>query len=103
MYIGSTDSRGLHHLVYEIVDNAVDEALSGYGNEINVTIQKDNSICVADSGRGMPTGMHASGIPTVEVILLSYMRVVSLAKVAIKLQADSMGWVPVLLMPYRSG
>ena len=68
MYIGSTDSRGLHHLVYEIVDNAVDEALSGYGNEINVTIQKDNSICVADSGRGMPTGMHASGIPTVEVI-----------------------------------
>ena len=91
MYIGSTDSRGLHHLVYEIVDNAVDEALSGYGNEINVTIQKDNSICVADSGRGMPTGMHASGIPTVEVILLSYMRVVSLAKVAIKLQADSMG------------
>ncbi|MGC3391272.1 ATP-binding protein, partial [Enterococcus faecalis] len=57
----------LHHLVYEIVDNAVDEALSGYGNEINETIQKDNSICVADSGRGMPTGMHATGIPTVEV------------------------------------
>ena len=51
----------------------------------------------------MPTGMHASGIPTVEVILLSYMRVVSLVKVAIKLQADSMGWVPVLLMPYLSG
>ncbi|WP_165005900.1 MULTISPECIES: DNA topoisomerase IV subunit B [unclassified Enterococcus] len=68
MYIGSTDSRGLHHLVYEIVDNAVDEALSGYGNEIDVTIHEDSSITVADSGRGMPVGMHASGIPTVEVI-----------------------------------
>lgn len=68
MYIGSTDSRGLHHLVYEIVDNAVDEALSGYGNEIGVTIHEDNSITVVDSGRGMPVGMHASGIPTVEVI-----------------------------------
>lgn len=68
MYIGSTDSRGLHHLVYEIVDNAVDEALSGYGNEISVTLQKDNSITINDSGRGMPVGMHASGIPTVEVI-----------------------------------
>ncbi|WP_275296277.1 DNA topoisomerase IV subunit B [Enterococcus durans] len=68
MYIGSTDSRGLHHLVYEIVDNAVDEALSGYGNEIGVTIHEDNSITVVDSGRGMPVGTHASGIPTVEVI-----------------------------------
>lgn len=68
MYIGSTDSKGLHHLVYEIVDNAVDEALSGYGNQIDVTIHTDDSITVVDYGRGMPVGMHASGIPTVEVI-----------------------------------
>lgn len=69
MYIGSTDSRGLHHLVYEIVDNAVDEALSGYGDEINVTIEADNAITVQDHGRGMPAGMHASGKPTPEVIM----------------------------------
>ena len=68
MYIGSTDSRGLHHLVYEIFDNAVDEALSGYGKEINVIIHKDDSITVVDNGRGMPVGMHSMGIPTVEVI-----------------------------------
>ena len=69
MYIGSTDSRGLHHLVYEIVDNAVDEALSGYGDEIIVTIEADNAITVQDHGRGMPVGMHASGKPTPEVIM----------------------------------
>ena len=69
MYIGSTDGRGLHHLVWEIVDNSIDEALSGYGDNIQVTIGKDNSIKVADHGRGMPTGMHASGRPTTEVIL----------------------------------
>ena len=68
MYIGSTDSRGLHHLVYEIVDNAVDEALSGYGNEINVTIQKIIVFVLQTLAAEMPTGMHASGIPTVEVI-----------------------------------
>lgn len=69
MYIGSTDSRGLHHLVYEIVDNSVDEALAGYGDQIIVTIHNDGSISVADKGRGMPTGMHKLGIPTPEVIL----------------------------------
>jgi topoisomerase IV subunit B len=69
MYIGSTDSRGLHHLVYEIVDNSVDEALGGFGDQIIVKIHKDNSISVNDRGRGMPTGMHKTGKPTPEVIL----------------------------------
>lgn len=68
MYIGSTDATGLHHLVWEIVDNAVDEALSGFGEKISVTLNKNGSVSVADNGRGMPTGKHAMGIPTVQVI-----------------------------------
>ena len=69
MYIGSTDERGLHHLIWEIVDNAVDEALAGYGNTITVTLKKDNSIIVSDEGRGVPTGINKdTGKSTPEVI-----------------------------------
>ena len=68
MYIGSTDSRGLHQLIWEIVDNALDEKMSGFGDKITVTVHKDNSIRVADNGRGIPPGRHSSGKSTPEVI-----------------------------------
>ena len=68
MYIGSTDKRGLHHLVWEIVDNSIDEAINGFGNRIKIILHADNSISVVDEGRGLPVGMHASGKPTPEVI-----------------------------------
>lgn len=68
MYIGATDSKGLHHLVWEIVDNAIDEALNGYGDEITITLEKDGSVTVEDHGRGMPVGKHKSGVSTLQVI-----------------------------------
>ncbi len=68
MYIGSTDKRGLHHLVWEIVDNAIDEAINGFGKEIKITLHKDKSISIEDFGRGVPVGMHESGKSTPEVI-----------------------------------
>ena len=68
MYIGSTDKRGLHHLIWEIVDNAIDEAINGFGDYIKITMNKDGSISVEDHGRGVPTGKHKSGKSTPEVI-----------------------------------
>nr|WP_309544578.1 DNA topoisomerase IV subunit B [Xianfuyuplasma coldseepsis] len=68
MYIGSTDARGLHHLVWEIVDNSIDEVLAGFGTEIRVTIKEDNSIEVSDNGRGVPVGLHESGKTAIEII-----------------------------------
>ena len=69
MYIGSTSERGLHHLVYEVVDNSIDEALAGYCTHVDVTIEEDDSITVVDNGRGIPVDMHESGKPAVEVVL----------------------------------
>ena len=68
MYIGSTDKRGLHHLIWEIVDNSIDEAINGYGDRIIITLHKDGSVSIEDFGRGVPVGMHASGVSTPEVI-----------------------------------
>ena len=68
MYIGSTDKRGLHHLAWEIIDNSIDEISNGYGDYIKIVIHKDNSLTISDNGRGVPVGMHSSGISTPEVI-----------------------------------
>ncbi|KAA0024953.1 DNA topoisomerase (ATP-hydrolyzing) subunit B [Antrihabitans cavernicola] len=69
MYIGSTGERGLHHLIWEVVDNSVDEAMAGYATKVDVTLLEDGGVQVVDDGRGIPVGMHASGVPTVEVVM----------------------------------
>ena len=83
MYIGSTSRKGLNHLIYEIVDNSVDEHLAGECDTIHVTLEKDGSCTVEDNGRGIPVGMHAKGVPAA----LHFTQVVSLMTVSIKLPA----------------
>lgn len=68
MYIGSTDSKGLHQLLWEIIDNSIDEVLSGYGDNIRVIIHKGNTVEVQDNGRGIPIGLHKTGVPTPQVV-----------------------------------
>jgi len=69
MYIGSTSERGLHHMVWEVVDNGVDEAMAGHASRVDVTLLPDGGVEVSDDGRGIPVAMHATGIPTVDVVM----------------------------------
>ncbi|MDT7740612.1 MAG: gyrase subunit, partial [Mycobacterium sp.] len=69
MYIGSTGERGLHHLIWEVVDNAVDEAMAGYATQVDVKILHDGGVQVTDDGRGIPVAMHSTGVPTVDVVM----------------------------------
>ena len=90
MYIGDTDSKGMHHLLWEILDNAVDEAVNGYANRITVTVCEDNSMIVTDNGRGMPVDIHPDKkISGVELI---FTQAVSLTTKAIRSQAGSTVW-----------
>lgn len=102
MYIGSTSKEGLHHLVWEIVDNSIDEALAGFATHIEVFIEKDNSITVVDDGRGIPVDIQEKqDVQPLKPSLRSYTPVVNLAAEAIRFQVVCTGLVHLLLMLYQ--
>ena len=102
MYIGSTGSRGLHHLIWEILDNSIDEHLAGFCSEIHITMLKDGGICIEDNGRGVPVDIHPTKkVSTVRVVYTILHAGENLATLLIKFQADCMALGHPLSMPYR--
>ena len=94
MYIGSVSTKGLNHLIYEMVDNSVDEHLAGYCSEIRVTLEKDGSCTVSDNGRGVPVGMHAKGLPAARIVYTHCMPAENLMTLPTRPAEDFTVWVP---------